>query len=114
MPEDPALTDVLDLLDDEYARAILAATSTRPMSAPELAEACDASRPTVYRRIDRLKQLDLVVERTRPEGDGHHVHEYESRFRGLSVTLRDGEYRVTVDRREDPADRFTGLWEGLR
>ena len=108
--------DLFALLDDAYARAILAATSTEAMSAPRLAEVCDASRPTIYRRIDRLKEHDLVDERTRPDADGHHRRVYEARFRGLSVRLEDGEYRVEVDRgeRDDPADRFTAMWEGVR
>lgn len=113
VPEDAPPADLFALLDDEYARAILAATDQRPMSAPALAEACDASRPTIYRRIDRLKEYDLLSETVRPDEDGHHRRVYVSRFRGLSVDLDDGTYRVTLDRREDPADRFTALWEGL-
>lgn len=113
MPEDrPA--DLLALLDDEYARAILAATSEEPMTAPELAEACEASRPTIYRRIDRLKAHDLVAETTRPDADGHHRRVYAARFEGVSVDLVDGEFRVVVERLDDPADRLTGMWEALR
>ena len=83
------------------------------MSAPTLAEACDASRPTVYRRVDRRKDHDLLAEQTDPDADGHHRSVYAARFRGAAVDLVGGEFRVTVDRREDPADRFTDLWEGL-
>ena len=116
MPEDESPADLFALLDDEYARAILAATSQRPMSAPTLAEVCDASRPTVYRRIERLKEHDLVSETVVLDGDdGHHRRVYEARFSGLSVTLVDGEYRLSVDRRErdHPADRFTDMWESI-
>lgn len=113
MPEDESLADLFALLDDEYARAILAATSQRPMSAPTLAEVCDASRPTVYRRIDRLKDHDLVDETIEPDGDGHHRRVYAARFGGLSVELVDGEFRLSVDRRDHPADRFTDMWESL-
>ena len=114
MPADESPTDLLALLDDEYARAILAATSQRPMSAPTLAEALDASRPTIYRRIERLKDHDLVAEATRPDEDGHHRRVYEARFSGLSVALVDGEFRVSVERDTDPADRFTHMWEAVR
>lgn len=83
------------------------------MSAPTLAEVCDASRPTVYRRIERLKNLDLVDEQVSPDADGHHRRVYVARFQRLSVELIDGEYRLSVDRGEHPADRFTDLWESL-
>jgi DNA-binding transcriptional ArsR family regulator len=67
VPEEPTPADLFALLDDEYARAILAATSEQATSAPALAEACDASHPTIYRRIDRLKDQNLLAERTEPE-----------------------------------------------
>lgn len=113
MPEDESPGELFALLEDEYARAILAATSQRPMSAPTLAEECDASRSTVYRRIERLKDLDLVAETTSPDDDGHHRHVYAARFNELPVTLVDGEYRLSVDRRDHPADRFTEMWESI-
>jgi len=57
MSEETDLATVVELLDDEYARAILAATSIEPMSAAQLAERCEASPPTVcYRRLDRLRE----------------------------------------------------------
>lgn len=113
MPGDESPADLFALLDDEYARDILAATSQRPMSAPTLAEVCDASRSTVYRRIERLKDLNLVAETTAPDDDGHHRHVYAARFDGLTVRLVDGEYRLSVRRRDDPADRFTEMWESI-
>ena len=114
VPEDESPADLFALLDDEYARAILAETSQRPMSAPALAEACDASRPTIYRRIDRLKEHDLVSEVTQHDRDGHHRHLFTARFQGLSVDLIVGTYRISVQCREDPADRFTDMWEAIR
>lgn len=111
MPEDPA--DLLALLDDEYTLAILAALSEEPMSAPTLVEVCTASRPTVYRRIDRLKAHDLVAERVEPDADGHHRRVYAARFEALHLALEDGEYRVSVERTDDPADRFTDMWESI-
>ena len=113
MPEDESPADLFALLDDEYARAILAETSQQSMSAPALAEACDASRPTIYRRIDRLKDHDLISETINPDQDGHHRRLYAARFQGLSVDLVDGTYRISVERREDPADRFTDMWEAI-
>lgn len=114
MSDDPPSDEVFALLDDEYARAILTATSTQPMSAKELGDECDASLPTVYRRVERLVETGLLEERTRVADHGRHYSVYRARLRRLSVELDDGELRVSVDaERDDMADRFTDMWEEL-
>jgi predicted transcriptional regulator len=108
--------EVLALLNDEYARAILTETSAEPMSAKTLSERCDASLTTVYRRIDRLKECGLVEEQLRPQPDGNHYKTYTSRLASFSVTFEDGEMHANIERveaDEDVADRFTRMWEDL-
>jgi predicted transcriptional regulator len=105
---------VVELLDDEYARAILTATSEEPMTANQLAERCDASLSTIYRRVERLTEADLVDERTRPRSDGHHDTVYYATLDRFEVRLRDGELHVQIDRESaDLADGLTKLWENL-
>lgn len=112
MSEDSS--ELFALLDDEYARAILTETSDRAMSARTLSERCEASLPTIYRRLDRLGECDLIGERTEIAPDGNHYSVYEARLERLEVTLDEGDLSVEVTREEDVADRFTRLWEGLR
>ena len=106
--------ELLSLLDDEYARAILIETSKEPMSADALTERCDASPPTVYRRIDRLDEHDLVEAEQELDPDGHHYKTYAARLERVTIELEDGDLTVAVDRTEDAADRFTRLYEELR
>ncbi|WP_436925829.1 helix-turn-helix domain-containing protein [Halosimplex amylolyticum] len=114
MSEDPDLETVAGLLEDETARAILTETSQEPMSASTLAERCDASGPTIYRRLERLRDSGLVVERTEPDpAGGHHRKVYAPNLRRVTVELRDGSFAIDIDRREDMADRFTRLIEGM-
>jgi DNA-binding transcriptional ArsR family regulator len=113
--EDVDRAEVLRLLEDEYARAILTATSREPMSAQELTTAIDASPPTVYRRVDDLKAADLLTEELQYESSGHHYGVYRPAVERVTVTFADGEYTVRVDAPEETtADRFTRLYEGLR
>lgn len=107
--------EVLALLNDEYARAILTETSAEPMSAKTLSERCDASLTTVYRRIDRLKECDLVEEQIQPQPDGNHYKVFVARLDSFAVEFEDGEMHTAVERAEaeDPADRFTEMWEEL-
>ncbi|WP_136688174.1 ArsR/SmtB family transcription factor [Halorhabdus amylolytica] len=117
MSEDRDEAEILALLDDEYAREILTATSAQPMSADQLTERCDASDSTIYRRVDRLKEHDLIEEQTQFDPDGHHYSVYVSRLESVNVTFEDDECQIELQRRppaeEDPADRFTRMWQDL-
>jgi len=112
--QDPEEAGVISLLDDEYARAILVESSREALSASALADRCDASEPTVYRRIEQLREYDLVVEQQQLDPEGHHYKTYRTRVERVTVEIEDGEYSIDVSRREvDAADRFTRLFEGL-
>jgi DNA-binding transcriptional ArsR family regulator len=112
--EDSDPTAVLSVLDDEHARAILAAASTEPMSASELSEVCDASTATVYRRIDDLTELGLLEESISVRPDGNHHSVYRATLERFTLELADGEFTTEVETSgEDVADRFTRMWEGL-
>lgn len=113
--EDVDSAEILRLLDDEYARAILTATSREPMSANELTTAIDASPPTVYRRVDALKDAGLLEEDMRYESSGHHYGVYRAVVERVTVEFVDGEFELAVEPTEETAaDRFTRLYEGLR
>ena len=117
MSEDCDESELLALLEDDYARAILTATSDQAMSANELSERCDASVTTIYRRIDRLLACGLLEERLQPQPDGNHYRDYAATLARFAVTFEDGERRLEVERREAPhedaADRFTRMWREL-
>ncbi len=111
--DDRSIEDVLDTIGDQHARHVLAAISHDPKSAKELAEECDMSLPTVYRRIEMLTEYDLVTERTLVADDGNHYKVYESNFESTVITLEDDEYRVRIYRKENLPDRFSQLWDDL-
>lgn len=108
---DADLATVVSLLDDEHVRSILVATSERPHSASELGDRCGLSTSSIYRRLDRLTDADLVGERTRPRSDGHHETVYVCRLDRFELTVRDGDLSWGVDRQsDDVADQLTRLW----
>lgn len=111
--EDRSIEDILDTIGDQHARRVLAAISREPKSAKELADACDLSLPTVYRRIDMLEEYDLVRDRTLVADDGNHYKVYESNFESTVISLEDDEYKVEIYREENLPDRFTQLWDEL-
>lgn len=115
MTEDSDVRAIGALLEDEYAHAILIQTSTQEMSAPELSEACDASVSTIYRRIERLQEYELLEEHLQLDRDGHHYNTYTARLERIDIELENGEFKIELGYREaSAADRFTDLFEGLR
>lgn len=115
MTSDDDLDEITDLLDDPYARDILAEASIEPMSAKMLSEHCDASLPTVYRRIERLQEHDLLTDQQQLDPDGHHYKTYEARLEQVTINLENGTYSVEITRTEqEAADRFSDLVEDLK
>jgi AcrR family transcriptional regulator len=110
---DETLQEVAGLLEDDVAREVLAATSVDAMSASNLAERCDVSEPTIYRRLEELREADLLAEGQELDPGGDHYTVYRARFQRLLVELERGDYDVEVTLLEDPADRFTRLFEEL-
>ena len=111
--DDRSIEEILDTIGDQHAREVLAAISREPKSAKALAEECDLSLPTVYRRIEMLDEYDLVTNETLVADDGNHYKVYESNFESTVITLEDDEYKVRIYREENLPDRFSQLWDDL-
>ena len=112
--EGPDLESIASLLEDETVREILTQTSVEPMSARRLKEHCDASGPTIYRRLERLREADLVIEQTRPDpDDGHHRQVYAPNVDSIIIELDEGSLSIQIKRQESMTDRFTRLLEDI-
>lgn len=112
--EEAEFETVVALLDDEYARHILTATSQEPMTVPELSDQSKASESTLYRRVEQLEAAGLIAEQTRVRSDGHHDTVYRATLEGCHVTLADGQFEIRLERTaQDAVDRFHQLWRDL-
>jgi DNA-binding transcriptional ArsR family regulator len=111
---DPDIETVAGLLEDRTVREILTKTSQEPMSATALKRHCDASGPTIYRRLERLRDAEFVVERTRPDPDGgHHRRVYAPNVDRITIDLENGSLSMQITSRERMADRFTRFVEEM-
>ena len=108
--------DVVDLLGDDYVRTILAETREEPKSVEALSDACDADPSTIYRRVERLEAAGLLTDEQRLDPVGHHYKEYDAVLEAVHVHVRAEGYDIDVDfvEEEEPADRFTRLYEGFK
>ncbi|WP_253737491.1 ArsR/SmtB family transcription factor [Halohasta salina] len=86
----------LSLLEDSYARRILAVLTDDPHRGRELADACEFSRPTVYRRLNRLEDAGIVDSELRIDPGGNHCKEFFIQRDAVEVTIADGSLTVTT------------------
>lgn len=101
------------LLVDDCARTILEATAREPQAASELIEQCNASKTTVYRRLEELEEHDLAAVRQQPDEDGHHYKVYAAQLDRAVITLTKDGVALTLSRRDRMTERFTRFIEGL-
>lgn len=86
----------LELLADACSRAILDAARGDARSARALAEECDVSRVTAYRRLDALESAGLVDTEARYDADGHHCTVYRARPVTVTVDVAAGDPSIAV------------------
>lgn len=87
-------TELLSVIGDEYARAVLRALGDDALPAREITDRVDASRATVYRRLNRLKNIGVVETSMAHDPDGHHRKQFQLAVDGLWFEFDD---QITVD-----------------
>ena len=104
---------IFDVLASETAREVLAVASVRAVAADDLAEHCEVSLPTVYRRVNALVEYDLLDEQTELDADGNHYNTYETNLDRICISIEDGDMSIDIELQRDLVDRFGGLWDDL-
>jgi len=89
-------SEVLELLNDDHASEIIRRIHDEAKSARELAEECEMSRATAYRRLNRLDDAGLVDVGMTYDPDGYHRKIFELAVSSVSIELDDGSLQVDV------------------
>ena len=82
--------DLLALFGDERVCEILCHLDSESLTATELVDRCEVSRPTVYRRLDRLTDAGVVDVTTQADTGGRER-------RVFSLALETVEFRISPD-----------------
>ncbi len=94
--------ELLELLGDEYTRCVLQAVADQPRTGREIIDATDVSKPTVYRRLDRLEDAGLVETTQRLDPDGHHCKQFHAVISGLDLEFGQDGVCVSVQTGAQP------------
>lgn len=105
--------NVFDVLGDEYARQIVALASLEPVSAQDLADYCETSLPTVYRRLDILDEYDMIEEQVQVDDEGHHYKTFATSLDRVCFEVEEGSFHIDIELEKDLADRFGEFWRDL-
>jgi DNA-binding response OmpR family regulator len=84
---DETANDVLDALGDKKTRHCLRVLNDAERSASEVAELTGYSLPTVYRRLNTLRQAGLIESRTQIDPDGDHYETFTTITERITVDL---------------------------
>ena len=86
--EQPIDTDeLLSVLGDDYTQEILTIIGEQSLPAREIAERLDISRPTVYRRLNRLESLGVVEGVMSIHSGGQHRKEFRVVLDEVTLSL---------------------------
>lgn len=99
----------LDLLEDSYAQEILAALREEPRSARCLHQSLEASRATVYRRLDALEEAGLVTGQLSYDPGGNHRQVFHPTVSELEISVTAEGIEVTATPSEHVDDESTHL-----
>lgn len=104
---------VFDIFGDRLCRKILVLASAQPVSADDLAEQLDVSKPTVYRRVNALHEHDLLSQQQQFDIDGNHYQQFETTLEQVVFEIDDGGYNIQLQMRQSLADQFESFWSDL-
>jgi DNA-binding transcriptional ArsR family regulator len=98
-PPEVDTEELLGLLSNDYARAIMAEISDEALPAREIARRLDISRATVYRRLDWLEEAGVLKSTMSCEPNGNHRQQFRVIVDRLALSLEsDGISVDDVDR----------------
>lgn len=104
--------NIFEVLGNAQARRILVLADMKPMSAQELADHCETSLPTIYRRINELVKHDLL--RKREQRDSKNKHQiFTTNLEKVCFRVENGGFVVDIQLRQQMVDQFEDFWHEL-
>jgi DNA-binding transcriptional ArsR family regulator len=100
--------ELLELLGDEYTYRIFEAVVEEPRTGRELIDATDASKATVYRRLDDLEDAGLVESTLDIASDGNHCKRFHAVVTAMQVSFGADGASARLESEDCPGTPVTG------
>lgn len=115
-PEPPRITPeaVIEALENPHDRRILALAQSRVVDSLEMIDATGVPRSTAYRRIERLRELNLLRIEGGAIKDGHAIERFSAAIEMASLVVEKGEVNAHWRVVETRDERLHRLWTQLR
>jgi len=103
-PQSPTANDtpkinnelLIDIIGDEYTQAILIELTNNGKTARAISNSIKASRPTIYRRLNKLVRSGIVSTTTELNEDGHHRDKFHLKTDSLEFKLTDSGIEINT------------------
>lgn len=105
---------VLDALAKPHDRRILAATQPRPLEAKQVMEATDIAPSTVYRRINALRDHDLLQTQDTKLRNGNRIERYQTTSPYLELHVAEGIIEIRWAQKDKGPIRTRQHWPNPR
>lgn len=82
---------VIEALENPHDRRILALAQDQGVTAQEIIDETGIPKSTVYRRLNRLRELELITVDGGALVGGHAIDKYRARVRDAEIRVRGGQ-----------------------
>ena len=108
--------ELLETLGDEYAYRVFEAIVEEPRTGRELVDATDASKPTVYRRLQDLEAAGLVDSTMQIASDGNHCKRFHAVVTSIKLRFDADGFGARLEQKPRPGapDRSHATTTGTR
>ncbi len=104
---------IIDLLANNYSKAILSLTSKKECSASQISQELDIPLATVYRKLKLLEEAELIQHaKTIINIFGNEEKFYQCILLEVKIVINDGKFSVEL-KKEDSSDKIIRLWKRL-
>ena len=89
--------DILKLISDQSTREIINVISSEPRSVAQISKELNTEISTIYRRLHKLEEHDLLQITFQITPDGKKSFYYKSKINSVNASYQEGKFNVSLE-----------------
>ena len=89
--------DILKLISDQCTREIINVISSEPKSVMQISKELNTEISTIYRRLHKLEEHDLLQITFKITPDGKKSFYYKSKINSVNASYQEGKFNVSLE-----------------